>query len=222
MIKENDRIAVGVSGGKDSVALLAALNALQKFYPVNFDIVAVTLDPMFSEKKTDYTKISELCDNLKVPYIVKQTDIFEVASKGDLAKNPCSLCAKLRRGILHNTAIEQGCNSVALGHHMDDAVETFFMNLFDGGRISCFSPVSYLSEKKLTLIRPMIFLYENEISRFIKKYDYPTVKSICPVDGHTERARIKALVKELEQKYPALRKKITGALQKDAISNWDF
>ena len=221
MIKEHDRIAVGISGGKDSMVLLAGLNRLKSFYPIQFEIVGVTLDPMFGGIETDYSDISRFCEDNSIEYVIKRTDIFQVASTTD-DNSPCSLCAKLRRGILHNTAIELKCNSVALGHHLDDAAETFFMNLLDGGRVGCFSPKTYLSVKNLTLIRPMIFLYEKEIVRCKNKLELPVVKSKCPVDGHTERAKIKALVRDLEHKYPALRQKIIGAMQKDCVSDWNF
>lgn len=220
MIDEGDRIAVGVSGGKDSVALLTALARLREFYPKSFEIEAVTLDYNFYGEKGDFTEIKALCDSLKVNYTVKSTELYSVIFEQRKEKNPCALCAKMRRGILHDTAKELGCNKIALGHHLDDAAETFMMNLLDGGQIGCFSPVSYLSVKDLYLIRPLIFLYEKDIEKAVKNENLPVVKSKCPADRVTERQRVKELLKNLEKDYPALREKIIGALQSGDISGW--
>ena len=222
MIEAGDRIAVGVSGGKDSMALLAALHEFRRFSLVPFTITAITLDPVFHGKQTDYSPVEQWCAERGVRYVVKRTDIFQVALEAGGQNKPCSLCAKLRRGILHNTALEEGCNVVALGHHRDDAVQTFFMNLLDGGRVDCFSPVTYLSRKNLRMIRPLIFLEERDISGAVRRKGLPVVKSRCPVDGHTERTRMKQLIVELERQYPALRQKIIGAMQKDNIAGWEF
>lgn len=220
MISAGDKIAVGVSGGKDSLALLTALAKIRDFYPEKFEITAVTLDYGFNGEKGDFGKIKAYCDELGVDYYVKATNLWQVIFEDRKEKNPCSLCAKMRRGILHDTAKELGCNKVALGHHLDDAAETFVMNLFDGGRIACFSPVSYLSNKKLYLIRPLIFLTENEIESVSKRLNFPVVKSSCPADKKTERQNVKQLLTELEKRYPRLKKKIIGAMQADNISQW--
>ena len=165
MIDDGDKIAVGVSGGKDSLALLYALARLRSFYPKHFEVIAITLDYRFGGMDGDYSEIQKLCDSLDVKYIVKKTDLWDVIFNIRKEKNPCSLCAKMRRGILHDTAKEYGCNKIALGHHLDDAAETFMMNLLNGGTIKCFSPVSFLSRKELYLIRPLIFAYEKDVKR---------------------------------------------------------
>ena len=221
MIADGDRIAVGVSGGKDSLALLCVLAKMRDFYPKKFDVVAVTLDYRFNGEDGDFEPIKKLCDELGVEYVIKPTNLWKVIFEDRKESNPCSLCAKMRRGLLHDTAKELVCNKVALGHHLDDAVETFFMNLFDGGRIDCFSPVSYLSIKDLYLIRPMVFIYEKDIENAAKRLDLPVIKSKCPADKITERAKVKELVKELEEKYPQLRQKVIGALQSDGIGGWE-
>ena len=208
MIDDGDKIAVGVSGGKDSLALLYALARLRSFYPKHFAVIAITLDYRFGGMDGDYSEIQKLCDSLDVKYNIRKE------------KNPCSLCAKMRRGILHDTAKEYGCNKIALGHHLDDAAETFMMNLLNGGTIKCFSPVSFLSRKELYLIRPLIFAYEKDVKRAAASLDLPIVKSKCPADGVTERQSTKELLASLERQYPALREKIVGALQRGGISGW--
>lgn len=220
MIEENDRIAVGVSGGKDSLALLYVLAKLRNFYPKKFEVVAITLDYRFGGEDGNYTEIQKLCDELGVQYVIKPTNLWQVIFQDRKEKNPCSLCAKMRRGILHDTAKEFGCNKIALGHHLDDAAQTFIMNLFDGGNIGCFSPISYLSNKDLYLIRPLIFIYERDIENAVKRTGLPVVKSKCPADKVTERQNVKQLLADLEKQYPQLRKKIVGALERGSIDNW--
>ena len=220
MIDEGDRIAVGVSGGKDSLALLYALARLREFYPKKFEVVAITLDYRFNFEDGDFSRVQTLCDELGVEYIVKKTDLYKVIFVDRKEKNPCSLCAKMRRGILHDTAKEAGCNKIALGHHLDDAAQTVIMNLFNGGTIGCFSPVSYLSNKDLYLIRPMIFCYEKDVARAASRLELPIVKSKCPADKVTQRQTVKELLLSLEKDYPQLRKKIVGALQRGEIDGW--
>lgn len=220
MIEDGDKIAVCVSGGKDSVVLLKALAEIRRFYPKKFELCAVTLDPVFLGQNGDYSKIEALCKEYQIPYTVKKTDLYKIIFEDRREKNPCSLCARMRRGLLHDTAKELGCNKIALGHHLDDAAETFLMNLFSGGRAECFSPVSYLSRKDLYMIRPLIFAYEKDVKRVAKKEDLPIVKSRCPADENTHREDMKNLLSELEKKYPALRQKILGAMQKGGISGW--
>lgn len=220
MIEDGDKIAIGVSGGKDSVALLYTLSRISKFYPKKFEVVAITLDPMFLNKECNYDKISALCNELDVQYHIKRTELYKVIFETRKEKNPCSLCAKMRRGILHDTAKELGCNKIALGHHLDDAAETFMMNLLNGGKIGCFSPVSYLSNKDLYMIRPMIFVHEKDIIRASERLSFPIVKSKCPADGVTERQNTKELLNSLEKSYPALREKIIGSMQRGKIDNW--
>lgn len=220
MIEAGDKIAVGVSGGKDSLALLYALAKLRDFYPKPFSLVAITLDYQFNGVAEDYTEIEALCKELKVKYIVRRTNLWEVIFETRKEKNPCSLCAKMRRGLLHDTAVANGCNKVALGHHLDDAAETFLMNLLNGGKIGCFSPVSYLSKKKLYLIRPLIFAYEKDVAAAARRANLPVVKSRCPMDKVSNRQNMKELLKSLEKDYPAVRKKIVGALERSHIDNW--
>lgn len=220
MIEAGDKIAVGVSGGKDSLALLYALAKLRDFYPKPFSLVAITLDYQFNGIAEDYTEIEALCKELKVKYIVRRTNLWEVIFETRKEKNPCSLCAKMRRGLLHDTAVANGCNKVALGHHMDDAAETFLMNLFNGGKIGCFSPVSYLSNKKLYLIRPLIFAYEKDVAAAARQANLPVVKSRCPMDKVSNRQNMKDLLRSLEKDYPAVRKKIVGALERSHIDSW--
>lgn len=220
MIEAGDKIAVGVSGGKDSLALLYALAKLRDFYPKPFSLVAITLDYQFNGIAEDYTAIEALCKKLQVEYIVRRTNLWEVIFKTRKEKNPCSLCAKMRRGLLHDTAVANGCNKVALGHHLDDAAETFLMNLLNGGKIGCFSPVSYLSNKKLYLIRPLIFAYEKDVAAAARRANLPVVKSRCPMDKVSNRQNTKELLKALEKDYPAVRKKIVGALERSHIDNW--
>ena len=220
MIEAGDKIAVGVSGGKDSLALLYALAKLRDFYPKPFSLVAITLDYQFNGIAEDYTAIEARCKKLQVEYIVRRTNLWEVIFKTRKEKNPCSLCAKMRRGLLHDTAVANGCNKVALGHHLDDAAETFLMNLLNGGKIGCFSPVSYLSNKKLYLIRTLIFAYDKDVAAAARRANLPVVKSRCPMDKVSNRQNTKELLKALEKDNPAVRKKIIGALERSHIDNW--
>lgn len=220
MIEAGDKIAVGVSGGKDSVALLCGLAELRRFYPKNFDLYAITLDPQFNGEKGDFSQIAELCKRLNVPYSIKTTDLWEIIFEIRKESNPCSLCARMRRGALHDEAKRLGCNKIALGHHLDDAVETFYMNLFNGATIGSFQPISYLSRKDLYLIRPMVFIEEREIENLTKRVEIPIVKSKCPADGCTERQNVKELIEELKTKYPDIKQKTIKALQKSNITSW--
>lgn len=220
MIEEGDRIAVGVSGGKDSVALLAGLSALRRFYPARFELVALTLDPCFNSVETDYSPIERLCAELGVPYRLRRTELGTIIFETRKEKNPCSLCARMRRGMLHDEAKAAGCNKIALGHHMDDAAETLMMNVLGGGVIECFSPVSYLSRKELTMIRPLIFSREREIASLAERKRLPVVKSRCPADGETHRQRMKELLDALEPDYAPLREKLVGAMQRGGVSGW--
>lgn len=220
MIDEGDKVAVGVSGGKDSLALLCALSELRRFYPKKFDLIAVIIDPCFDSVMMDYSKIEELCRRLGVKSIIRRTELGNIIFNYREEKSPCSLCAKMRRGILHDIAKANGCNKVALGHHLDDAVETFFMNLFNCGNIGCFSPMSYLSRRDLFLIRPLIFCEEREITALARRYNLPIAKSKCPVDGKTQRQVTKELIVSLENNYEDLKKKVIGAMQRADIDNW--
>lgn len=221
MIDEGDRIAVGISGGKDSMALLSGLNHLKRYYPKSFTLAAITADPCFGGEKTDYSPIENYCKEQGIEYIIRRTELYKVVFE-DMKEeeNPCSLCAKMRRGILHNMAKELSCNKIALGHHSDDAAETFLMNIFRSGTVSCFRPVTYLSEKDITLIRPMIFCDEQKISSLCERYSLPVVKSRCPVDKTTEREKTKELIRNLSDTYPDLKTKLIGALERGKISGW--
>lgn len=220
MIEENDRIAVGVSGGKDSLVLLYALAEMRKFYPIKFDVVAITIDPCFGGVDGDYSKIQQLCTDLNVEFILKRSQIGQIIFEERKEKNPCSLCARMRRGLLHNLTLQANCNKIALGHHFDDAVQTFFMNLFECGNIGCFSPVTYLSRKNIHMIRPMVFCEEKHIAYVCNKLKLPVEKSKCPADGVTQRQHTKELIKNLEKNYPDLKKKVIGAIQRRNIDNW--
>lgn len=220
MIEEGDCIAVGVSGGKDSLALLCGLAHLKRYYPKKFELVALTADPCFNGAETDFSSIEELCRRLDVKYIIRRTELAKVVFEDMKSKSPCSLCAKMRRGILHDMAKAAGCNKLALGHHSDDAAETFLMNLFCAGNVGCFRPVTYLSNKDLWMIRPMIFADESKVSALTQKLNLPIVKSACPMDKNTERERSKELIKNLSADYPDLKAKLLGALERSNISGW--
>ena len=219
MINPNDRIAVGVSAGKDSLTLLCALAELRRFYPVPFTLQAITVDMGFAGG-TDFSPIRELCEKLEVPYAVIPTEIAKIVFEIRKEPSPCSLCAKLRRGALYNAAGELGCNTVALGHHLDDAAETLMLNLFFEGRVGCFSPVTHLSRTGIKLIRPMLYLPEKDIRYFATKATLPVIKSPCPADGNTEREEMKRLLGDLERKHRGLRHRIFGAMQRGNISGF--
>lgn len=220
MIKSGDRIAIGVSGGKDSLALLAGMANLRRFYPEKFDIVAITLDPQFGGVEGDYSEIEKLCRKLGVEYIIKRTQLAQVIFDIRKESNPCSLCARMRRGALHDAAKEANCNKIALGHHLDDLAETFIMNLFNCGTLDCFMPVTYLSRKDIYMIRPMIFARESDCARVVRKENLPVVKSKCPADGNTERQEVKEMLSSLEKKYGDVRSKILGAMQRKEINGY--
>ncbi len=218
MIEEGDRIAVGVSAGKDSLTLLCAMAYLRRFYPIKFELVAITIDMGF--EGSDFSRIEELCRELDVEYHVIPSQISKIIFDVRKEKSPCSLCAKMRRGALHNAAKELGCTAVALGHHFDDAVETFMLNLFFEGRIGCFSPVSYLSRIGLRLLRPMVYMPEKDVRYFAAKNELPIVKSVCPADGNTEREEMKKLLSELDHKYKGLRYRVFGAMQRGEVDGF--
>ena len=220
LIQPGDRIAVGISGGKDSLVLLCALANMRKFLPIKYDLVAITVDPCFDNIQTDFRQVEELCRRLQVKYEIRRSQLGNIIFEQRKESNPCSLCARMRRGILHDMSKKHNCNKLALGHHFDDAVQTFFMNLFYGGKIGCFSPMSYLSRKDLYLIRPMVFCEESKVESAAQRYHLPVVKSECPVDGHTCRQSTQELVKDLEKQFPDLRRKVMGALQRADIDGW--
>lgn len=210
MIKENDHITVGVSGGKDSLVLLAVLAELRRFYPKKFHLSAVTLDLGYADM--DFSPIAEFCRNADVDYHIKKTDIREIVFDIRKESNPCSLCAKMRRGALHDAALELGSHTVALGHHNDDVIETFMLSLIYEGRVGCFSPVSYLDRKGITLIRPLIYMPESYSSGLAKRLALPVVKNSCPADGNSKRQYIKDLIKRLEKENPGLKQRLFTAI----------
>lgn len=218
MIEDGDKIAVGLSGGKDSCALLCALCDLRRFYPKKFEVMAITVDMGF--EGSDYSKAEEFCRNAGIEYIVRKTNLAEVIFDIRKESNPCALCAKMRRGILNEAARDAGCNKVALGHHFDDVVDTFMLNLIHEGRIASFSPVTYLSRSDVTVIRPLSYCPEKDIKYFVRHNDLPVTDSLCPADKQTERENMHQLIDSLDHKFKGVRHRIFGALQKQNIDGW--
>ena len=220
MIQSGDRIAVGVSGGKDSLALLVGLVQLRDYIGIPYEVVAITLDPCFGGVQTDYSPVAQLCEKLGVEYVLKRTEIGQIIFDVRNESNPCSLCARMRRGCLHDAAKENNCNKIALGHHYDDAIETFIMNLFQEGRIGCFQPVTYLSRKDLTMIRPMVMAEESLISAAAHHENLPVVKSKCPVDGSTNRERTKEWIRMMDKESKGFKKRLYGAMERGHVSGF--
>ena len=219
MIDEGDRIAVGVSGGKDSLALLVALSQLSRFYPHHFTVVAITLEMGYDEM--DFSPVQTLCDKLGVEYIRVPTQIGPIVFDIRHEENPCSLCAKLRRGALHDAARKAGCSKVALGHHFDDAVETFLLSLVYEGRISCFQPVTHMTRTGVDQIRPMLYAGEGRIANLAKALALPIVENPCPEDRGSKRYEIKQFIRTMSQTYPDLRSKVFGAIQRAPLDGWE-
>lgn len=215
MIEDGDKIAVGLSGGKDSILLLLSLARMRVFYPKKFELIAITLDMGLPNFDTSY--LEKLCKENDVEYFVEKTHIAEIVFDVRKEKNPCSLCANLRRGILYDTAKKLGCNKVALGHHVDDVMETFLMSLLYEGRVNTFLPVTYLSRKDITMIRPMVYVPESEILHLMKKYELQTVKTKCPIDGATKRQYMKDLLKKLEKENSGVRESLFGAICRSEV-----
>ncbi|GAE89698.1 ATP-binding protein [Acetivibrio straminisolvens] len=218
MIQDGDRVAVGVSGGKDSLTLLVALRQLKNFLPVKFELEAVTLTMGIGE--FDLSPVKELCERIDVNYTIEETLIGKIVFEERKEKNPCSLCANLRRGALHNTAKKLGCNKVALAHHMDDVIETLLLSTFYEGRIHTFSPVTYLDRKDLYLIRPLIYTEEKLVKEFIKVNNIITVHNPCPANGYTKRQYIKDLLSDLKKENREIKNNIFGAVKRSGIDNW--
>ena len=218
MIQDGDKIAVGLSGGKDSLTLLHILNNYKNFSPQKFELIAITLNP----GGVDNSPLYDLCKNLNIEFHEIQTNIKEIIFDIRKEKNPCSLCANLRRGALNDTAKKLGCNKVALGHHKDDAVETFVMSMFFEGRVNCFSPKTYLDRQNLTVIRPMIYIEEYMTKKATKDFNYPVIKNPCPVDGHTNRQNIKELIQKLNLDIPNVKRNLFNSLNNsDQLFIWD-
>jgi len=221
MISPGDHIAVGVSGGKDSVALLTVMANLAKFYPVPFTVCAVTVSPGFPEqKKDDFDPFFRLCESLDVEYRLVETEIARIVFDERKEKSPCSLCAKLRRGALCGACEEMGANKLALGHHRDDVVETFMLNLMQTGRIGCFMPVTEYPDTGLAVIRPLIYTEENDLRRLVKAMDLPVYKNPCPEDGATERASMKDYLRAYDRDRSGLYRRILGALERSGTDGW--
>jgi hypothetical protein len=218
MIEEGDRIAVGISGGKDSLTLLLALNELSKFYPKHFTLIAVTVDLGFDNLNLD--EIRTLCADRNIPYTVVETSIAQIVFEDRKEDNPCSLCAKMRKGALNDAIKAAGCNKIAYAHHEDDVVETMMLSLFYEGRLHTFSPVTHLDKTDLTVIRPLIYMKESEVIGFVHKYQIPVVKSPCPADGHTRREYVKELLGKLNRENPGVKDRIFTAIQKGNMEGW--
>ena len=218
MIQAGDRIAVGVSGGKDSLVLLSAMAKLRDFYPLPFELHAITVHPGVPEM--DFSPVAKLCGELDVPYHLLQTEIFDIIFNHRKEKNPCSMCAKMRRGAIHNAMKKLGLNKVALGHHFDDAVETFFLSLFYEGRLSCFQPVTFLDRTGITQIRPLLYCGEGMVRNAAIRHELPIVHNPCPADGNTRRQEVKELVGRLRKDYPNLKDYVFGAMQRLPLPEW--
>lgn len=218
MIEEGDHIAVGISGGKDSLTLLYALHGLKRFYPKKFDLTAITVDLGYEE--FDLTPIQELCKELEIPYIIEKSDIYNILFNIRKESNPCSLCAKMRKGALNDAIKKVGCNKIAYAHHKDDIIETMLLSLIFEGRFHSFSPRTYLDRMDLTVIRPIMFVDEMDVIGFQNKYQLPVVKSKCPVDGHTKRQYAKELVRQLNQEHPGAKERMFHAILNGNIQGW--
>lgn len=218
MINEGDRVAVGVSGGKDSMLLLAALRQLQSYYPKRFELGAITIELGF--EGMDFTPVKRFCEERGIEYTCVKTDIKEVVFDVRQEDNPCSLCAKMRRGALNSTLRERGMNKLALGHHFDDAVETFMMSLLFEGRLSCFQPVTYLDRSGVTQIRPLIYAGEQRIANLAAALELPIVENPCPQDKTSKRYEIKQMLKSMCGEYPDMKTKVFGAMQRLPLPGW--
>jgi len=218
LIENSDRVAVGVSGGKDSLLLLHALSLYRKFTHKDFALTAVTVDNGLGE--TDYSGIRTLCENLEIPYIVKETQIGDIIFNYRKEKNPCALCAKMRRAVLAKTCLETGCNKLALGHHRDDVIETLLMSLIHEGRFRTFHPVTTMSRTGITVIRPLVYLPEYHVRHMQKVLELPVIKSSCPADGNTERENAGKLLEELRRRFPEAPERFLHALQNEPYELW--
>ncbi len=218
LISEGDKIAVGLSGGKDSVALLLGIAELRRFYPKSFELLAITADLGF--EGMDFAPLKDFCAGLNVPYKIIKTDIKELVFDIREEKNPCSLCSKMRKGALNDAIKEEGIKKLALGHHFDDAIETCVMSLFLEGRFHCFKPLTYMSRADTYQIRPMLYARESEIESLVEAEKLPIVKTTCPIDKHSKREDIKKTITELEKTYPDLKQKIFTAIKGLPLEGW--
>ena len=218
MIEDGDKIAVALSGGKDSITLLMGLKALQRFFPKKFELIAVSINPGFEFFNSEFLK--DTCSKIGVEYFEMESHIKEIVFDIRKEKSPCSLCANLRRGMLNSVAIEQGCNKLALGHNEDDVLETFFLNMLYAGNLSTFAPVSYMDRSKITLIRPLIYAPEKEIRKFIKRNGIEVMPKNCPMDGVSKREDMKEMLYKLTVKIPNVRANLIGAIKRAEINGW--
>jgi tRNA(Ile)-lysidine synthase TilS/MesJ len=218
MIDDGDRIAVGCSGGKDSTLLLLSLSKLAQFYPKKFSVLGIVIDPGTG---IDYTPLTEFCEKENIELIIKKTEISKIIFDIRKESNPCSLCARMRRGSLNDAAVEAGANKVALGHHRDDVIDTFFLSLIHESRLNTFQPVTYLSRKDITVIRPMIFVPEKEIKRTVKRYSLPVLFNPCPANGNTEREAVKQVVHDIDERYKGIRERVFGAIERSSLDGWE-
>lgn len=219
MIEAGDKIAIGISGGKDSLTLLYALNSLRIFYPKKFDIHAVTVDLGFDNLNLD--AIKELCEGFGIEYTIVKTDIANIIFNERKESNPCSLCAKMRKGALNDAIKEAGCNKVAYAHHKDDVVETMMMSLIYEGRFHTFSPVTYLDRTEITVIRPLIYMTEADVIGFVNKNNVPVVKSSCPADGYTKREYVKELLRDINKESPGVKNRMFTAITTSSLKGWN-
>ena len=217
LIQENDRIAVGVSGGKDSLVLLYGLHALQKFYPVPYELCAVTVDTGFH---MDYTKVQAFCEALNIPYHIEHTQIAEIIFDARKEENPCSLCANMRRGALTNAAETLKCTKLALGHHKDDYLTTLLLSLLYEGRFYTFAPKTEYEDKKISIIRPLLYVPEAAVQNFAEEQHFPVIKNLCPEDHLTKRAEMADLIQTLQKKYPDIKEKLLHAVVTSDIPDW--
>jgi len=217
MIDEGDKIGICLSGGKDSITMLYAFKALQRFYPKHFDIVAISINPGFEFFDTQF--LQKICDDLDIPLFIDDSHAKEIVFDIRKEKNPCSLCANLRRGIINSIAIKEGCNKIALGHNQDDVLETFLLNLLYTGNIGTFAPKSYMDRTKITLIRPLVYTPEKDIKRFIKKNNISVMPKVCPMDGKSKREDMKQLIYTLSKNIPMVRANLFGAIQRN-LPDW--
>ncbi|MCL2860552.1 MAG: tRNA 2-thiocytidine(32) synthetase TtcA [Oscillospiraceae bacterium] len=219
MIQDGDKIAVALSGGKDSITLLMALKQLQLFYPKKFEIIAVSINPGFEDFDENF--LTELSNKIDVPLFIENTNAKEIVFEIRKEKNPCSLCANLRRGAINSVAVKEKCNKIALGHNKDDVLETYMLNTLYTGKISTFAPVAYMDRTQITVIRPLIYLLEKDIKRFIKKENIAVMSKCCPIDGHSKREEMKLLIEKLQKDIPRVKENLFGAITRSGIPGWE-
>ena len=218
MIQNGDKIAVCLSGGKDSITMLMGLKQLQTYFDKDFEIIAVSVNPGFEFFNCDF--LQKVCDDIGVPLIIENSDIKQIVFDIREEKRPCSLCANIKRGILNSVAVREGCNKIALGHNEDDALETFLMNLLLTGSFSTFGPISYMDRSKITIIRPLIYTPEKEIRKFVKRENIKVMPKACPMDGVSKREYMKNLLNDLNKDIPMCRANLLGVIKRNHLKGW--